>query len=192
MKTWINKKTGNRYPEKGYFASFWIKTNKHGEEILDVFLRGVHGWKKDKFSNWTQEEIPDLVTEPFSLTTFREYAKAYGYFCAADSLPCCDAIKPTWTQLYLDPNYPDEATCKWFEETFKATVLQMSQWTIACISGQYLFDIRGFEKHLAKEFGYVPDIDMSMGDFLVQKFGKENYDKFKEHFIKAKKVENKS
>jgi hypothetical protein len=174
MKTWVNIKTGVRYPERGCNCGFEPKKTR-----MKYFIRGT-GWLSSPLSHWRYDEIPDLPRE-HTVAQFREYAAQYGVACAQEFLPCCDYSKPSWAALRLSPEYPDDACTAWFTKAFGTSPHDFAI-SIAAVFGRWLFDIVAFEEFLAKRWGYPKDADGSMHDFMIKTFGVEVTEKFQQQF----------
>jgi hypothetical protein len=200
MKIWIHKKTGETYPDHGgnftHYPDYKVKPNK-----IYLHIKGNNlGWKYYPSKDWESKEIPDLHPQEIKQhpDTFRAYAKEYGINIAMAQLPCAEFCKSSWAAVLLDPQYPNDEFQKWFYETFnptnigddiypefyKKTLWDFMVTSLGMIFGIYMFDIRRFEEHLASEFGYDPKAKQSISSFMIQKFGKENHDKFKKELIK--------
>ena len=128
MKTFVNKATGNRFPEHGCAHWFQVREKrcwKNGQAAvkttLEIFERGT-GWRKGKLKDWQQEEVADLA-QGFTQAQWREYAATYGVLCAREFLPCCDLMKPTcaWQILHPPQAQPTPVARAWFESVFGRT-----------------------------------------------------------------------
>lgn len=170
MKTFINKKSSNRYPEFGSGISFRVK-----EYFIRIgFPDCSHGSKKFKTKDWIQEEIPDLI-KPFTDEQFREYAKQYGVFCAMQFLECCDYIKYS---AAMDIIYPpegqwDEVLYQKFQTIFGDNLKRYIEKLSYHFARKIVFDVIQFEKLLMEKHGYKPDTNQSMREFCEKKFGEK-------------------
>jgi hypothetical protein len=196
MIIWINKKTGETYPEYGGDFTYWkdykVKPNKY---YFCIKGKGI-GWKYYPAKDWESKEIPDLQ-DPEGMRQhpdiYRAYVKEYGENVAAAQLYCADFCKPSWSAVLLDPNYPDDATQKWFYETFnpknlgddiypefwKRTIWDFMITYLGMIYGKYLFDMCKFEGHLKSEFDFKPDENESIATFMQRTFGKDVVTRFR-------------
>ena len=187
MITFVNKKTGNRYPQNGCCSQFWVDPERHKKEYFIIL--GLpdcsKGWKKFNDKHWTNEEIPDLV-RPFTREQFREYVNKYGILCAQEFLDCCDYSKPFEARRILNPPQNEEKWEKlnpWFINIFKKDLFYFLDGYCLGLANTYSIDILKFENHLAVEFGYPKYADGSMADFMEKKFGIEVTDKFRKEFF---------
>lgn len=177
MKTYLNLKTNQRLPQHGCDNRF-----DPGRTRIKWWIRG-EGWKSSPLSHWKAEEIPDLPTN-WTLTQFREYAAQYGRACAQEFIDTCDMMKPRQAALRLDPHFPDDETALWAAQTFKLDA-RACYVPILAMFGRFFFDIIAFEGHLSKAFGYDMNADISMRDFMAERFGEENAARFERIFLAA-------
>ena len=205
MKIWTYLKTGETYPDRGGEFTYWPDYKPKANKMY-VFLYGI-GWKYYPSKDWESKEIPDLpFKSDVSLLqkhpdSFRTYAKEYGRGIAMAQLPCADFCKPSWTDCLLDPNYPCDSDQKWFYDTFNPKdigsdmmpeFMKVSVWnfmmSIGMVFGKFYFDIVKFDNYMEKEFGYEnKNNNQSLSDFVKEKFGNENHERFVKLFLTSTK-----
>lgn len=184
MKTYLHK-SGARFPEWG--CASWFTTSSKGKlqhHIKPGNKLCTNGWKVVKLKDWKEEEIPDL-SKPFTDKQFQEYAAKYGVACAQEFLDCCDYSKPRKAMWILNPPknpWSNEART-WFKKTFGADVESFIEKTSLFFCNTYSFDIISFEAYLSKQFGYNINGQISIKDFIEQKFGKETCEKFAKEIL---------
>ena len=182
MKTYLHLKSGNRYPEHGcgcWFAKSSYNKGKLQHHIKPGYPQCTNGWKTVKLKEWQIEEIPDLA-KPFTHDQFKDYVRQYGVICAQEFLECCDYSKPTFAQQILNPptgNWSLE-TREWFESIFESSIDTFICGYSMMLCNHYAIDILKFERHLFNWFNYPRDKDGSMRDFIAQRFGQPNADRF--------------
>lgn len=201
MNTFVNIKTGERFPEHGCGHWFWIKEKtkwKDGAQIVTkkftIFEQGK-GWRNGKLSEWRQETIPDFAgaepnpNDPIpNDTEWKAYAEKYGIVCAREFLSCCDMMKPTWAfQIVNPPTGKPSATAQaWFENLFGINPLCMAIPILMIMGNRYSFDVLRFERLLKNQFGYDPESDtQSMRGFMEDKWGAEVASYFAKEFLAA-------
>ncbi|SRR3990167_1954768 len=175
MITYLNVKTGVRYPEYGCLSSFSEKK---------FFIRGF-GSRKFKPKEWKKEEIPDLA-ENYTEEQWITYTNEYGTNCSQEFLRCCDYIKPQ--EAYRILNSPKNKQkwielSHWFKSVFGTDFSSFIDGHCLVLANTYQIDILKFEKYLINKFDYSGD--SSMKDFMVKKFGKDNVDKFSSMLLKS-------
>lgn len=170
MKTYLNTKTGKRYPEHGWDS--WVRMDKG-----DIFLRGS-GWKKvpkKEKQFWIEEIIPDLEIEkvhPSELSfedrqKFKEYTEKYGQSVSQEFMWTCDVMKSTEAGIILKQNAEKEDE-EWFEKIFGQSIYKFRD-AFCCVLGFTVLDTIKFNVFLENDFE-KPE-DCSMKDFLDNKFG---------------------
>jgi len=191
MRTFVNKATGNRFPEHGCAHSFHVREKrswKNGQAAvkttLAIFERGT-GWRNGKLKDWQQEEIADLA-QGFTQAQWKEYAAMYGVLCAREFLPCCDLMKPTCAWQILHPPQPTPVARAWFESVFGQDPLTLAVPLLMALLNKFSFNILAFERLLSGRFGYPKDKDgVSIKSFLTEKWGAEVCAYFENHFLKT-------
>ena len=191
MKTFVNKPTGERFPEHGCAHAFHLRERRscgNGQPVirttLEIFERGK-GWRKGKLKEWDQETIPDLPVG-FTDEQWRAYTAEYGVLCAREFLPCCDLMKPTWAFQRLNPPeaQPTSVARAWFESLFGLDPLALAVPLLMLRLNQYSFDILAFERLLCGRFGYPRDKDGgSLKSFITAKWGDPVCAYFENHFL---------
>lgn len=200
MKTFVNLKTGNRYPEHGINSWFWERETsgwKKGEWVKSVKFQYhikpgtpecTNGWKKFNPKQWRIEEIPDFMgyhPSPFDpdekSKEWKEYAEKYGVICAQQFLDCCDMVKPDWASEILTPivNRPSWEDREWFKSLFGEDPMIYAQPLLKLFTRRFSFDILAFEKNLKRNFGYDPESNMSMAQFIDDKWGVGSAERFR-------------
>ncbi len=163
MKTHRHKVTGQHIPES-HFGNLSGRPSTKGTRF-EIFEVGK-GRRSEPMKQWEAVDIPDLA-KGFTLSQFREHAKAYGLACSIGFLDTCDYMKPTLGRMMLSEAYPRHCYTS----------------ILGCF-GHYSFDILDFEKHLEKVFGYPSREDMSMRWFMEKTFGEENTARFEAAFVR--------
>jgi hypothetical protein len=201
MKTFVNKKTGNRYPESGvvsWFHPAWSQKLRGDSAQVSSKVRWehhikpgypecTHGWKTLKKKEWSEEDIPDLE-EPFTKEQWLAYADKYGDMCAMQFLNTCAYMKPREAFRLRHPpkneeKWYDPDTTAWFKRIFKREHNDFLDGYLMWYGNTYSLDILKFENHLAREFGYPMHEDGSMKDFMIKTFGEAETDKFELLFL---------
>ena len=180
MNTFINIKTGNRFPANGCFGTFSVDKPKPEHFIRPGYPECTNGWKRFKPTEWRQEEIPDLA-KPFTREQFREYAAQYGVTCAQEFLDSCDYCKPRAAYQMIHPPRNEElwnAEAAWFKATFEKDLMAFVDPLLLEMGNVYSMDILKFEKWLASWHGYQMHQPGSIKDFMTVKFGQENTERF--------------
>jgi len=185
MKTYVHIKSGRRYPQDG--VASWFTTRSKGKKehhIKPGYPECSNGWKPTKAKEWREEEIPDLCS-PFTKVEWIAYADQYGDACAMQFLETCDYMKPFEASRMRRPDPDNEAewtdpgNLQWFAKTFKCHLWNFEDYLMAAYGNHHSIDIIRFERHLADVFKYPRFKDGSMADFMKQKFGKENTERFR-------------
>jgi len=120
MKTYVNIKTGNRFPEHGCAFTIddtikvkWVNGERIETHIVKHHIKPPYpectqGWKKFNPKQWKIEEIPDftghkpiMLEDPSLAKEWIEYAKKWGVIVAQEFLECCDMAKPDWANSLL-------------------------------------------------------------------------------------------
>ena len=200
MKTYVNIKTGNRYPEYGCDSWFMDDTKTKwddGEQIITHNLKyhiksghdeSTDGWKKFNPKQWKEETIPDFTgyaptpfDHPDKAKEWKEYAAKWGVMVAMEFLSCCDMTKPDWASDIINPieNIPSWEDREWFKSIFGEDPLMFAQPLLQLFTRRFSFDILAFEKKL-NSFGYDPKSDISMAQFIDDKWGEGTAKRFRE------------
>ena len=173
MMTFVNRKSGVRYPEFGVESWFQNEEDRKKKQyhIKPGNIDCTNGWKKLNLKNWVMEEIPDLA-KPFTDDQWREYATKYGTECAQEFLEWCDYSKPSVAYRMFHPPenreiWENPENELWFRATFRTDLSRFMDGYALGLANAYTLDMIKFEKHLAYEFKYPINEDESMKDYFV-------------------------
>lgn len=179
MKTYLNTKTGGRFPEHGSQSSFATWSNGRFEHhIKPGTPECTKGWKKVG-KEWNAETIPDLE-KPFTREQWIAYADQYGDACAMEFLDCCDYSKPLFAYQLRNPPKGEKEWNEaraWFQSVFRWPLDRFIDGTLWAFGNRFSFDVLKFEKFLASHFEYKPNGGQSIRDFLTEKFSAETSNK---------------
>lgn len=176
MKTYVNTKTGNRYPEHGCASSFTTWSNGKAEYFIKPgYPECSKGWKKYREKDWSMEEIPDLA-KPYTREQWLTYAITYGTPCAQEFLECCDYSKPRSAYRMFHPPTGEwsKEVQAWFKATFRADIFNFICGYAMTYGNRYALDVLKFERLLERDWGYPAGADGSMRDFVAKRFGPDS------------------